>query len=537
MESIRSVVVYEDDSVDVSCCDGSHLQLSSCGTEFLFEKVLPSSAHPLQQPERTKQRTQFAISKYREQLLHALEIRNQFAVHPFLPANILPSDCKTCLFVDISEVTWPSSDAENAVRIADRGRVEVSSIDGYAFLYLSPLQLEFTVKFLSKVSQKSTSVTSDSEKRETNHSVVNEQCLRASKMCIPGAVKNTDKLDNKENMQTFNKKHFGEMSNSKKSVKQKNVEDSEAHQPYTKYLYEYVWMVQHHSVSCCPEEWKYPLSLALYYSKLQDEKNTGNCGMSRQKTEDTGTSISAALNDDKMYNRITVLPKVLPLNCRAPHLHRWSYNHLFLQRDQGTEENSHHAMLKVVWCKGILYRLISGAMNTLEVYPGDGSVLKTQGAVGNYFIHYQIKETSGQREERMYAVSNLPPDPPGCNYSVRSIITQATRFLQSNYQTKLSLKLPDAVWCWKPESSVENAKLPVLLEETSVPHTGQFVAYSDGKVHAVFVDGVTLHMMWEFGSHCESTQVCEYGFEMVSVVKWMFTQQRQRTGSFSILQQ
>lgn len=59
------MVLYEDDSVQVQYADGSRLQLSPCGSEFLFEKAPPVSAHPLERPERIRQRTHFVISTYR----------------------------------------------------------------------------------------------------------------------------------------------------------------------------------------------------------------------------------------------------------------------------------------------------------------------------------------------------------------------------------------------------------------------------------------------------------------------------------------
>lgn len=59
------MVLYEDDSVHVQYADGSTLQLSPCGSEFLFEKAPALSTHPLEQPERIRQRTHFVISTYR----------------------------------------------------------------------------------------------------------------------------------------------------------------------------------------------------------------------------------------------------------------------------------------------------------------------------------------------------------------------------------------------------------------------------------------------------------------------------------------
>nr|BAB25748.1 unnamed protein product [Mus musculus] len=77
------MVLYEDDSVQVHYACGSTLQLSPCGFEFLFEKALPPSTHPLEQPERIRQRTHFVISNYREQLQRALRFSKLFSYMPF----------------------------------------------------------------------------------------------------------------------------------------------------------------------------------------------------------------------------------------------------------------------------------------------------------------------------------------------------------------------------------------------------------------------------------------------------------------------
>ena len=40
-----------------------------------------------------------------------------------------------------------------------------------------------------------------------------------------------------------------------------------------------------------------------------------------------------------------------------------------------------------------------------------------------------------------------------------------------------------------------------------MPGVGRFLAYSDDKVHAIFLDGITLTLNWNFGSFIEKRQV------------------------------
>ncbi|TKC44163.1 hypothetical protein EI555_013506 [Monodon monoceros] len=49
--------------------------------------------------------------------------------------------------------------------------------------------------------------------------------------------------------------------------------------------------------------------------------------------------------------------------------------------------------------------------------------------------------------------------------------------------------------------------LPLLLRESFIPNVGRFLAYSDDKVHAVFLDGITLTLNWNFSSLIEKRQV------------------------------
>lgn len=56
--------------------------------------------------------------------------------------------------------------------------------------------------------------------------------------------------------------------------------------------------------------------------------------------------------------------------------------------------------------------------------------------------------------------------------------------------------------------------LPVLLRESVIPSVGRFLAYSDDKVHALFLDGITLTLNWNFSSLTEKRQVIIFQTEI-----------------------
>ncbi|XP_020852272.1 uncharacterized protein C5orf34 homolog isoform X1 [Phascolarctos cinereus] len=495
MEIEVQMVLYEDDSVEVHYIDGSKLQLSPCGSEFLFEKAPPISAHPLQQPERIRQRTQFVISNYRKQLLQALDFRNCFSSRPFLPESIIPSERKQSVFIDISEVRWPSRGTNDAVICMDDGTVKISSLDGHAYLCLPKQQHEFTIHFLCKISQRSHSLMALSEKKNNSLKKVDKQCEKASKNCIFRKTSDRQSLTNKENDLHCQIVKSKELLGANNFINESKGEKM-ASLSYKKYTFVYTWVKQHWSMDSCPEEWKYPVSLALDFLQKFNKLS---------KADQNVKQITVLASDiSKEGEEVSVLPRVLPLNCHNPHLHRWNFSNSSLQE----QEYTYPELVKVVWYKGTVFRLSHETVNSIEIFPGDGSIFKSEGTfLGNYFTFSSVHKESEQREEKMYSIRNLPPDRPGSPYSVCSLITQATRILQHCVKIRLSLSHNYNICCWKMVSGSNKGNMPVLLRETLIPMIGSFFVYSDDKVFAVFLDGISLTLIWNFSSFFRKRQV------------------------------
>ncbi|XP_007430528.1 uncharacterized protein C5orf34 homolog [Python bivittatus] len=493
MGSESLMILYEDNSVEVHYADRSRLLLSPCGSEFLFEKAIPPSAHPMQPPERVRQRTPFAISIYREQLLRAIDFRNQYSERPYLPSDIIPPERKNVIFTDITEAEWPGLHTANEeIHLLNRG-VKVSSLDGHASLFLPELQQEFTVEFLCKVSKTLSTTLSFSEScswKSTQERY--ESSNQSSDLKICSSLLGTKTKHNMGVENSVRENHSGAMQKEDK-ISQSSQKSSS----------EYSRVIQHISVSSCPEEWKYPLSLAL---RINQSYNGNELDSNKGKNEGDSVGLDIS-NECGMANTVTCLPMALPLSCHAPFLHRWTFTDFFQQKKEEDGYYSYSQPVKVLWSKGIIYRFSLGLRN-IEIYPGDGSVFKSEGFfLGKYFTRYCVHQQTKQIEETMYSVSSLPPDVPGSLYSVWTIITQSVRVLQHDLENMLSLTHNYNVCCWKlsPETGGREM-LPLPLAEKFVPNVGRFFAYSDKKVCAVFCDGTVLNMEWDFRSHSRKSQ-------------------------------
>ncbi|XP_073440430.1 uncharacterized protein C5orf34 homolog isoform X2 [Dendrobates tinctorius] len=454
MSAPGALLLYADDSVEAQFGDGARLLLSPCGTEFMYERP-QAAGDAVQRPGR--QRTEYVTSSCREQVLRALNFRNTFSSRPFLPSSLIPSEEVTTVLPEISEVAWPSlEDDAGCVTHLEDGSVKVSSLDGHAHLYMTALQKELTVKFLCQLS------------------------------CTPCAPENT--THNKENTDPQTAKIYP-TRNVNRSKYSSCVLQPESLLCLTKHACLYTWLLQRFSVADCPPSFQYPMDLALRFHREFPRQGDLERPVDEEETV-TGSN--------SLENRtVSVLPRALPLTCSAAHVHRWSSCRFSLEG-----EDVLALPVKAVIDNDVLYRFILDGTNLVEIHLGDGSVFISEGdSMGKYFKHCFIKEDTKQTDERLYTARDLPPDKPRAPYSVRSLISQATRFLEFCCKHKLSIgPLPDTC-CWRTGSGpASRAVAPVLLEQSFIPNQGRFAVYSNGAVYASYVDGVLLHMIWGFAN-------------------------------------
>ncbi|XP_018613786.1 uncharacterized protein C5orf34 homolog [Scleropages formosus] len=465
MASVSHMVLFEDQSVEVSFADGAFLQLSPCGCEFVLERRAPPSAHPLEPGPRVRQRSRFATSAHRELVVQALKFRNRFAMCPYLPEELIPVDCRKYSFIDISEVEWPllSASGSYCTDFDSNGELSICSLDGNARLLLSSSGDEFSVEFLCRASQNVPDVM---------------ECTLAAQ----GVSRKVKERTELPKLQTATAA-LASITNTSASM---NRGTSASVQSPVTLLREgpvYTWVVQSHSSFSPPPLWCYPLSLA----------------MSRKRSMQ-GEFLEEAQNQEALPWAETTsqaqrchLPRALQLRCSSPHLHRWRFRDSTHQEE--LEYEWHSKLPRVVWSQGVLYRVSSSLVTTIEVFPGDGSVIRCSSTVPDYFTHH-ITGPDGQRKEKTYLLSCLPPDVPGQLYSVSSVVARAARILKCYHQSALSLVLHSSC-CWQTEESV-NEESFVLIKETQIPDVGHLKAYYNGNVTLSFLDRVTLQMKWNF---------------------------------------
>ncbi|XP_051748920.1 uncharacterized protein C5orf34 homolog isoform X4 [Ctenopharyngodon idella] len=431
----------------------------------MIEKHLSPSAHPLQSKERVRQRTRFAISEYKALVLNALAFRNKYATHPYLPEELITVEFNKKFSSAITEVEWPGSDS---CTTGSHGEITVCSADGHAELVLSSSGEEFTVEFICRSSQ-----------NEEESQYLQLQGHQHKSTCLLSGL-------SLKGLNLSEASAGARMNHPESAGKAPNMERLESTSSKSEKVHVYTRVIQQYSRVLYPQMWCHPLSLAVkHWESQKTQINTDNeqdikglTDREDQQTSQTGLK--------------THLPKPLPLKCPSPHQHRWRYNAVnpdLLEHDEEVTAE----LVKVVWCKGIIYRIVDGVIPMVEISPGDGSVIRSNGVLANYFTHYKAGAVYRDAVECVYYLCGLPPDVPGQLYSVQSVVTRASRILKCFIQARSSLRAPLSFYCWKEQAAVCD---PVrVVQEVTVAGTGYFKALSDGTVEVLFLDGVRAQMM------------------------------------------
>ncbi|XP_061527400.1 uncharacterized protein C5orf34 homolog isoform X1 [Phycodurus eques] len=410
------MIMYEDESVDIPYENGTQLQLSPCGSEFVLVKAALPTGHPLQTPVRVRQRTRFTISAYKELIIAALAFRNKYASRPYLPEELTSPGHKQPLFSIHLEVQWPrwsSCEAE----FGPGGETIIQSEDKRAIVTLSPSGQEFFVEYGCRFSQNLQQQPQDWNRDPERIPDSQEQHASSS-----------------THLTVVELHQAGGEKSSSAPVIADEAKPEEKYQSTT--------LVQHHSCLAVAAPWCYPVSLARRHWAAR----LSNPGDGEEPSRHPKADQILNPSDLGIEERKFLLPQALPLICPSPHFHSWKFQDLVAKSHP--DQVSPTELVKVMWHQGVTYRILDQDVSVIEVSPGDGSVIRSNGVLNTYFTHYKPECQSLQPnvKEITYHVSGLPPDIPGQLYSICSVVTCASRLL-ARYDRAKKLRLPTATSC------------------------------------------------------------------------------------------
>ncbi|KAM6965453.1 uncharacterized protein C5orf34 homolog [Aplochiton taeniatus] len=433
--NVTMMIMYEDESVDVRFSNDSRLYLSICGSEFVLENAPDPSSHPLQPSEKIRQRTRFTISGYKDLMIGAVEFRNRYATRPYLPEELIPTQNKKHFYSIDSTVEWPELHFCKA-GWGPKGETMVTSEEGKASLLLSASGEDFTVEFTCNLSQNP----NKHKSREPWDQYVSQHTQIKKRKGSTGNQQHSAEEIRHGEEQQIRLKERGEPDSCSPHTGIVHCPQAKSEEVYLS-----TRVIQHHSCSCVPPVWLYPLSLARHFWTKCQSKPSGDAGRDGLGETEQTELPTTSLDGTTVESRRSRLPEALPLTCTSPHRHRWTCKDSVPKGDQALDLPTE--LVKVVWCHGVIYRIMEGATPVIEVSLDDGSVIRSNGVLANYFTHYRPQAGSGEVKEITYHVKSLPPDVPGNVYSVSSTLTRASRILACHSQSRHSLKLPATPSC------------------------------------------------------------------------------------------
>ncbi|XP_070539183.1 uncharacterized protein C5orf34 homolog [Ptychodera flava] len=515
MPMMTQMLLFGNDAAQITYSDGSQLQLSPCGAAFVHTKQVRHTDHPLQDLHRVQQRTQFVTSEFKGKVLEALEFRNRFAERPYICAELLDENDIVNVHSDVDHFRWPVEADPGSVKVHQDGSVCVTAMDGHASLTLAPQQQEFTVKYLAKVGAILTRDAGSTHGRipmgRANRFLDADMEMDGS---FTGMLQNQLSKRCKDEGLPGNKGKADAEDEGTRSDKQNKSEQNKSPKIF------YYWMIQHFSVAACPRRWEHALKLVSSVLPGNNANEVNADGMQINSSDDSqGNQEKMSVSKEREKRStggkvITSLPPTtLTLSCRASHLHKWNSVPPPGISVLDDVYNVRQEKLKIIYVDGVVYRLNWAVPPSIEVCPGDGSMIRSKGPTGCFFRHYRY--TNSAVEERVYSTENPPPDTARLQYSIRNLINQASRLYYHMTHQSFAIIETESTCCWKVKPTLIQPTVPSpasLLEETQVPELGRFSAFTDGRVRIVFADRTMLDMKWDFTKRLKKQDADNSGF-------------------------
>ncbi|WAR28091.1 CE034-like protein [Mya arenaria] len=228
----------------------------------------------------------------------------------------------------------------------------------------------------------------------------------------------------------------------------------------------YTWLTRHMSCDECHSSFGHVVKLAKEAAEtgiVVDMKGS-------KKTEKKSTNISSLRQINKKHCIMSPVPSSLPLVCPGQHLHKLFGNNIYDDGKNPVEDPTTFSFgrLKVLLIDGVIFRIVRlQSMKCIEVYPGDGSVIASQGMTGHFFQH--IIPIGNKLEERTYSLKSPPGQAVVGGHSIKGLLNRANRFL-AHVRQEENMPSSLGLCCWKHEDVIlTEPGTTTTLEECEIP--------------------------------------------------------------------